>query len=263
MIRSSLTVTVDVFTGHKIWGVLLGCLIAQISLGQSMSSQSAPSQSHHEFTFARLIYDGHSDSDWGPRWRVDWPEAENHLIAGVRRLTRINTSSEGVLVKLTDDSIFDYPWLYAVEVGSLLLNKFEATQLREYCLRGGFLVVDDFHGPNEWANFAKQLRRVFPNREIIELNDDHEIFNVLYELQEKTQIPGIRALRSGRTWEHGGNIPHWRGILDDNGRVMVAINFNMDLGDAWEHADWAEYPQPYSALAYRFAINYLLYSITH
>ena len=84
-----------------------------------------------------------------------------------------------------------------------------------------------------------------------------------YDLPERQQIPGLRPLRAGRTWERGGNIPHWRGILDDQGRVMVAINFNMDLGDAWEHADWPEYPQPYSAMAYRFAINYILYAMTH
>ena len=216
-----------------------------------------------EFAFARLVYNGNSNDGWGPRWRVDWPEAENHLIAGIKRLTRVNSRDEGVLVEMTDDSLFDFPWLYAVEVGSLSLNDYEAGRLREYLLRGGFLMVDDFHGPFEWANFAYAMQQVFPDRKIVELKDDNAIFHVLYDLPERQQIPGIRALSAGRTWERGGNIPHWRGILDGDGRVMVAINFNMDLGDAWEHADWPEYPAPYSAMAYRFAVNYVIYALTH
>lgn len=217
----------------------------------------------NEFAFARLMYGGYEDEDWGPRWRVDWPEAETHLIAGLKRLTRVNSRDEGVIISLGDNSLFDFPWLYAVEVGSLSLTEYEVHQLREYCLRGGFLMVDDFHGPREWANFAHHMQRVFPDRKIVELSDQAEIFQVLYEVSDRVQIPGLRPLRSGRTWEHGGNIPHWRGILDDEGRVMVAINFNMDLGDAWEHADWPEYPEPYSAMAYRLAVNYVIYAMTH
>ncbi len=246
-----------------------GCIIAQTCPAETVTSADPHPintnrfANQYEFAFARLVYRGNDDNGWGPRWRVDWPEAETHLLEGINRLTRVNNRSEGVLVKLSDDSIFDFPWMYAVEVGSLSLNDDEAKRLREYCLRGGFLMVDDFHGPFEWANFAYTMRKVFPDRDIIELKDDNTIFHVLYDLPEKKQIPGLRPLRSGRTWERGGNIPHWRAILDDDGRIMVAINFNMDLGDAWEHADWPEYPEPYSAMAYRFAINYVLYAMTH
>ncbi len=246
-----------------------GCIIAQTCPAESITSPDTHSAitsrfvNQNEFAFARLVYRGNDDNGWGPRWRVDWPEAETHLLEGINRLTRVNNRSEGVLVKLSDDSIFDFPWMYAVEVGSLSLNDDEAQRLREYCLRGGFLMVDDFHGPFEWAQFAYTMKKVFPDRDIIELKDDNTIFHVLYDLPERKQIPGLRPLRSGRTWERGGNIPHWRAILDDDGRIMVAINFNMDLGDAWEHADWPEYPEPYSAMAYRFAINYVIYAMTH
>ena len=101
----------------------------------------------HEFAFARLVYNGSDSDGWGPRWQVDWPEAENHLLAGLSRLTRVDANSDGALVQLSDDTIFDYPWLYAVEVGALRLSEYEASRLREYLLRGGFLMVDDFHGP--------------------------------------------------------------------------------------------------------------------
>jgi len=259
----------------RIISFFFGCIIAQACLGQSIGDHTREQHisrhgkhadafiNQHEFAFARLKYNGNSNDGWGPRWRVDWPEAETHLLSGIQRLTRVNADDEGTLVELLDDSIFDFPWIYAVEVGSLSLSDIEASRMREYLLRGGFLMVDDFHGPFEWANFAYMMTRVFPDRDIVDLKKTDAIFSVLYDLPERQQIPGLRPLRAGRTWERGGNIPHWRGILDDDGRIMVAINFNMDLGDAWEHADWPEYPQPYSAMAYRFAINYILYAMTH
>lgn len=243
---------------------LCGAGFAQTVTSPDSGSSSVPLfTNQHEFAFARLIYRGNDLGGWGPRWQVDWPEAETHLLAGLSRFTRIDTNRQGALVQLSDETLFDYPWLYAVEVGSLSLNKTEAARLREYLLRGGFLMVDDFHGPFEWDNFAYAMQQVFPHRRIEEITIDDSLFNTLYDIKERTQIPGLRPLRSGRTWESGGNTPHWRGIRDDDGRIMLAINFNMDLGDAWEHADWPEYPQPYSSLAYRFAVNYVLYAMTH
>ena len=105
--------------------------------------------------------------------------------------------------------------------------------------------------------------KVFPDRPILEVPEDDEVLHVLYDLDQRVQIPGVRMLYTGQTWEDDGYEPHWRGIYDDSGRLMVAINFNMDLGDAWEHADTPEYPEPMTALAYRFAVNYVIYAITH
>ncbi len=215
-----------------------------------------------EFSFARLVYNGNGWSDW-PRWQADWPEAEWHFSSGLQRLTRIETHPEGVLVRLDDDEIFDYPWIYAVEVGSLSLSASESAQLREYLLRGGFLVVDDFHGRDQWLYFESAMRKVFPEYSIEELESGTDSFEVLFTIGTREQIPGIRPLMSNRTWEYGGTIPRWRVIRDDDGRVMVAINFNMDLGDAWEHADDSRYPQRYSSLAYRIGTNYVLYAMTH
>jgi hypothetical protein len=124
-------------------------------------------------------------------------------------------------------------------------------------------MVDDFWGTRQWDSFYDSMRRVFPERPIIELDEEHELMNVLYDLDFTVQIPGVSYIRSGQTWQQDGFIPHWRGIEDDDGRLMVAINFNMDLGDAWEHADNPSYPEPMTALAYRFAINYLIYAMTH
>ncbi|MDX1563666.1 MAG: DUF4159 domain-containing protein, partial [Gammaproteobacteria bacterium] len=104
----------------------------------------------------------------------------------------------------------------------------------------------------------------FGDRPIVDIPIADEVFHVLYDVDQLTQIPGIQAVTSGVTWEHPQGVPaRWRGIYDDGGRLVVAINFNMDLGDAWEHADDPRYPEPLTALAYRFGINYLIYAMTH
>ncbi|MFK7890621.1 MAG: DUF4159 domain-containing protein [Granulosicoccus sp.] len=216
----------------------------------------------YEFSFARLVYSQSLSADW-PRWQADWPEAETHFSKGLSRLTRVDVAPDGVLVRMNDQLVFDYPWLYVVEVGSLYLNEEEVRTLREYLLRGGFMMVDDFHGVSEWRQFESVMSRVFPEFVIEDLDDYSETFHVLYDLSEREQIPGIRALMNNRTWEKGGRIPRWRGIRDENGRLMMAINFNQDIGDAWEHADDARYPAPLTAQAYRLGINYVLYAMSH
>jgi Domain of unknown function (DUF4159) len=221
-----------------------------------------------EFHFTRMIYgDGayggyRRRGGWGSSW-VDYPEAEYHFHRAVGRLTALDIGDEARALPLTDDAIFDYPWLYAVEVGRWHLDEFEAARLREYLLRGGFLMVDDFHGSAQWQGFIESMRRVFPDRPFVEIDDTDEVLHVLYDVDERIQIPGIYPLSYGRTYEQDGITPHWRGYYDDAGRLMVAINFNMDLGDAWEHADDPRYPEPMTALAYRFAVNYVVYAMTH
>lgn len=232
------------------------------SAAQSETRDSAVFVNQGEFAFARLKYQGNGYDEWG-RWSADYPDAEHHFSKGLQRLTAIDVTAHNVLLTATDDRIFNFPWLYVVEVGYMQLSNAEALQLREYLLRGGFLMVDDFHGNWEWENFEAELFKIFPDREIVELSDYNETFHVLYDLSSRSQIPGIRALRQNRTWEKGGRFPRWRGVLDNDGRVMIAINFNQDIGDAWEHSDEAEYPQPLAAEAYRLGINYVIYAMTH
>jgi hypothetical protein len=233
----------------------------------SAAAQEGGSPAESEFHFARLafgVYGGSYGPGRGEPWLRDWPEADYHFMQGVGRLTRIDASADSRQVRLEDDSIFDYPLIYAVKVGFMRLADHEALRLREYLLRGGFLIVDDFHGPSEWAEFEASMRRVFPDRPILDLATSDEIFHVLYNVDQHTQIPGRQAVQAGVTWEHPQGVPaHWRGIRDDDGRLIVAVNFNMDLGDAWEHADDPFYPEPLTALAYRFGINYLVYAMTH
>ena len=236
---------------------------------RNMAAQADSPLPGVEFEFTRLVYTENPEFSrgWGGlgsrRWMTDAPEAETHLLQGIKRLTRVSASSEGTAVRLDDDALFDRPFLYAVEVGHWYLSEGEAARLREYLDRGGFLMVDDFHGTREWEGFMASMRRVYPDRPVVDLPVSDEVFHVLYDLIERPQIPNVYGAASGRTWEQDGYVPHWRGIYDENGRLSVVINFNMDLGDAWEHADNPQYPQPLTALAYRYAIDYLLYSMSH
>ncbi|MEM1261777.1 MAG: DUF4159 domain-containing protein [Pseudomonadota bacterium] len=233
-----------------------------------LAAAALPAEPAAEFQFVRLAYPVDRNGPAyrrgsGDMWKTDWPHAEHHLIQGIKRLTRVDVADEGVVLTVMDDALFDYPWLYAVEVGYWHLNQVEADRLREYLLRGGFLVVDDFHGTFEWASFMASMERVFPDRPVREIPESDESLHVLYDLDQRVQIPSIMLLRTGRTWERDGKTPHWRGIYDDDGRLMVAINFNMDIGDAWEHADTPSYPENMTALAYRFGISYIIYAMTH
>ena len=199
-------------------------------------------------------------------WTMDYPRSDRHLLEGVRRLTRIDTRSAEQVVDLdgTDD-IYNWPVSYGVEVGHWLLEDQQAVQLRDYLLRGGFFMCDDFHGDEEWSVFINSMSKVFPDRPIEEIDNNDPIFHTVFDLEERFQVPGAQFLETGLTYEKGpsGKIPHWRCIRDDKGRIMVAICHNMDLGDAWEHADNPRYPEKWTSLAYRIATNYFVYDLTH
>lgn len=220
-----------------------------------------------EWAFARLQYPSYRGGSgyWGVRgsWTTDYPKADRQFVQGVRRLTRLHTRSMEQVVNLDSDEIFNWPWIYGVEVGHWDLSDTQAKKLREYLLRGGFLMVDDFHGSIEWEIFMASLSRVFPDRAVVDIENKDQIFHVLYDLDERVQVPGIVMFYTGRTYEQDGVDPKWRAVYDDKGRIMVAICHNMDLGDSWEHADMPRYPEQYTSLGYRIGINYIIYSMTH
>ncbi len=229
--------------------------------------QPLPDTEPAEFRFVRMEYKDLADTRRGfgrGWWRQDWPEAEIHFNQGIRRLTRIHTG-EGHHLPLTDDRIFDFPWLYATQVGYWDLSAVETERLRQYLERGGFLVVDDFYGPNEFEAFRQSMEKAMPGQPILDLDDSDPIWHVLYDINERFFIAGLRHLGIGRGFAMRRPLdpPRWQGIRDAKGRVAVAVNFNMDVGDAWEHADLAEYPEAMTGLSYRLGINYIVYAMTH
>jgi hypothetical protein len=238
-------------------------------------------QAPGEWTFARLMYpttrfqiDWQSEFrrgyDWREgytNWTIDYPRSDRHLAAALRRLTRLQVRSVEQPINLdADDDVFNYPWLYAVETGHWELTPSQIEKFREYLLRGGFFMCDDFHGDDEWQIFILTMNKVFPDRPIVDLDDHAPIFHTVFDLQERYQVPGAQFIRSRSVCEKcnaGGAGPHWRGIYDDHGRLMVAICHNMDLGDSWEHADDPYYPEKFSALGIRIGVNYVIYAMTH
>jgi hypothetical protein len=197
-------------------------------------------------------------------WTIDYPRSDRHLSAAVRRLTLIQArSTEQPIAAEDGDDIYNYPWLYAVEVGHWDLTDLQAAKLRDYLDRGGFFMCDDFHGTIEWNTFVASMKKVLPNRPIVDLPNSDPIFHTVYDLDDKYQVPGEQFVYSHLTYEKDGYQPHWRGIYDDKGRLMVAICHDMDLGDSWEHADNPLYPEQYSALGFRIGVNYIVYAMKH
>lgn len=214
------------------------------------------------FTFARLIYSG---GGWrGGSWATDYPKADIQFIYGLQKFSDFSfIDSDHRTVALQDPELFDYPFLYAVEVGYMRLSDSEAARLREYLLRGGFLVADDYHGEYEFESFRSEMQKVFPEYVAVDLPPTHPIFHCYYDIDRLFQVPGIHYIRSGRTWEKGGFKPRFMGIHDDGGRLMVMINHNVDLGDAWEWAEVQEYPREFATLAFELGSNYIVYAMTH
>jgi hypothetical protein len=216
-----------------------------------------------EWAFARLRYRSQGGRRRGG-WGTDSNKAEQHFVQGVRRLSRVNARSNEEIIDVDSDEVYNWPWLYAVEVGGWYLDDAQAKRLRNYLDRGGFLMVDDFHGGYEWDRFMQSMTKVFPDRPVVDIPDSDAIFHVLYNLEKRFQVPGRQYIYSGVTYERGDGVDgHWRGIYDDNGRILVAICHNSDLGDAWEWADDPQYPEKFASLAYRIGINYLIYATTH
>ncbi len=234
-------------------------------------------QEKTEWAFARLMFppgplNGYRgrDADWHTGyslWSQDFPRADRHFSLAMRRLTRIHVRSVEQIVNLDEGDAFDWPWLYAVQVGEWGLTDHQGRALREYLLRGGFFMADDLHARSEWYEFESRIKKAFPEREIREIPDDDPIFHTVYDLNDRYQIPGQAHLRDGYKdsvdRDGSGKGAHWRGIYDDQGRVMIAISYNSDVGDAWEYADDPRYPAKFADLAIRLGVNYIVYAMTH
>ena len=216
-----------------------------------------------ELALGRLRY--RSPLDGGrsyARWGIDANKGDRLFIGILSRLTRIDVQPVETIIDIDSDQIFDLPFLFAVSVGDWQLSPSQAERLRKYFDRGGFLMVDDFHNEREWARFMQGIHQIDSTAQAVELADGDSAFHVLFDLKERFRVPGANVVH-GSGIERGGTVPHWRAILDPQGRMMVAISFNMDIGDGWEFADDPDYPEKFSSQAIRLGTNYVLYSMTH
>ena len=236
-----------------------------------------PSFKKDVFTFVRIRYSTHSGANYWRRfggagvWDIDFPDAELNLSWRLSQMTSLNVDPNCRVLEITDPELFDFPWIYIVEPGGLMFRDEEVPILRRYLLNGGFLMVDDFWGEAEWENFHREIKRVFPDRDVVDLSLDHPIFHIVFDIKETLQIPNVSLgtrsqYNGGITWERwDAKEVHYRAILDDKGRIMVMICHNTDLGDGWEREGENEYyfHEFSEKRAYPLGINIVFYAMTH
>jgi hypothetical protein len=229
------------------------------------------------FVVARLMYPsgwgfggfgfgrGGNWREGGTSWAVDYPKGDRYYASILRRLTTIDVRSVEQPVNLEDgNDVFDWPFLIVGLAGYWNLDDEMVVKLRDYLERGGFLFCDSFFGSQQWEGFIEGMNRVFPDREIVSLPDDHPLFTVVYDLKQKKQIPNMNSLLGGGGgWLSDGITPQWKAILDDNGRVMVAIAFNNDVSDSFQWADDPDYPAEAATMGLRMGVNFAVYALTH
>jgi hypothetical protein len=242
-------------------------------LAQSRECTGESPDRFYEFYFTRGIYNQGGGGFFGRRggggsWATDYPKADCQFITVIKRLAGLDIYYDSNAIALDDPNLRRYPFLYMLEVGRLDLSESEATGLRSYLDAGGFLVIDDFWGTYEWAGFERGIRRVFPDEPIVEIPLDHDLFKAFYTIDKIVQVPNVRNAEAvargfGVTYEDDGVVPHVRGIFGDDGRLLVLINWNTDMGDAWEWAEDPLYPLEFSTFAFEMGVNMILYSMTH
>ena len=226
----------------------------------------------HAFYWTRAVYSGGRGRRWGwgpPAWATDFPKGDRQFLIVLERLVRLDAYDFENAVALDDPRLRRFPMIYAVEVGFMDLTPDEIHGLRDYLNAGGFLVVDDFWGTRQWDQFERNIRLTLPGRPIVDIPLSHPLFTTFYDITEVKQVPNVGNARrityfgQGSTWEQDGYVPHVRGILDDRGEIMVLINWNTDLGDAWEWAEDPMYPLEYSTYAYEMGANMIVYGMSH
>ena len=238
---------------------------------------NAPGFDNDAFTFARVRY---SRAPYGSRssgnWHTDFPDSDLNLSFRLQQMTSIKVDPDGRVLNLTDKELFDYPWIYMVEPGRLLLSDEEVAILRKYLLNGGFLMADDFWGEVQWKNFYDEMKRVYPERELTEVPMEHPIFHGIFDLngpKNKLQVPNIWQGRNtqydGVTWEyHDGEEcieVHIKAISDDKGRMMVIATHNTDNVDGWEREGEDDYffHRFSENISFPLGINIIFYAMTH
>ena len=229
------------------------------------------------FTFVRVRRDRSYGGSWSAgNWHTDFPDSDLNLSFRLQQVTSLKVNPDGRVLRIADPELFDYPWVYMVEVGSLELRDEEVPILRKYLQNGGVLMADDFWGTVQWNQFESQIKRVLPDKGFVELPMDHPIFHCVFDLKvpkNALQTPnigqGMRSQYDGVTWEyHDGEEcreMHVRAIYDDKGRIMVIAAHNCDNGDGWEREGEQDYffHEFSEKRAYPLGFNIVFYLMTH
>ena len=233
--------------------------------------------SHRDFTFSRVLYQSDRREPGGQGWHTDYPTADQNLMV---RLSELTTTSVGfdrrhvpdhVVVPLDDPRVFNYPFLFMSDVGTLSLSDHEAARLREYLLKGGFLWVDDFWGPHAWDQWIGELSKALPPGDypVVDIPMNHPIHKTMFEVTEIPQIPSIQHWRrsgGATTSERGYRSAdvHFRAITDAHNRILVLMSHNTDIADGWEReGEDYEFFYRFSVDAYELGINIVVHVMSH
>jgi hypothetical protein len=232
------------------------------------------------FNFCRLMFNSNRREKSG--WGTDYPGADLNFSTRLAELTKTDVKMgrgngedeipDAVVVRPTDDALFQCPFVLMEDAGTVHFSDLEAARLREFLLKGGFLLVSDYHGTYARAQFDEEISRVLPPAKypVVDLTPpDHPIWNTMFRLQELPQMASIQTWR--RT--NGGTIERWnddrsgpdaRGITDARGRLMVVMIHNTDIPDGWEReGEDPAYFFHFSPDAYAVGIDVVLYALTH
>ena len=278
---ASVRFRVTVFSALFLIGTLVPASFAQWGWGVGEGNLPArfppESMPDRDFAFCKVMYDQVRYEELGMGWSTDYPYAGINLMHRLEDLTtaRISSDRHGQpnhwVVRLTDDELFQCPFIMASDVGTIGITGAEAVRLREYLLKGGFLWVDDFSGPRAWEHWISEIGRVLPPSQypIRDVPLDHPVFRTLTTVEKVPQITSIQFwYRSGgrTTSERGRNsdVPHFRAISDEHGRFLVVMTHNTDVADAWEReADDPRFFDQFSPDGYGLGINVLVHSMSH
>jgi hypothetical protein len=242
---------------------------------EMMKKALDPAFTNDVFTFARLKFGQYAGGRFGRGrlWDDDTPDADLNLIFRLYQVTSLKVRPGLNFIDISVADLPDYPFVYLAAGGQAVLSDEEASALRNYLLNGGFLMVDDFWGDDQWRHFYEQIKKVLPEREPVELTLDHPIFHNVYSFKKEPQIPSVGSFMSYNLpydpgvgpYEEKSHDPHYYGIYDDKQRMMVLACHNNHFGDGWEHeGDDDSYFYTFSMpLAYPMFLNILTYAMEH
>ena len=234
---------------------LASLVLCVVSLLSAVASLDSPPPKDAEFTYARIRFHMTSDAIFVREvpWHHDYPYGDEAFPSFLKEVSRVHTESNAFqIVDIDSPELFKYPFAYLCEPGYLELNDKDVKNLREYLERGGFIMVDDFRGQRHLSNLVYQMKKVFPNRNIIPLTINHPIFHSFYDIDTLDMRP-----------PYGPGPVEFLGLEDDHGRLMMVIDYNNDLSEFWESIDRGEMSMRDAATSLKFGMDYAMYAFSH
>ncbi|MCC6318528.1 MAG: DUF4159 domain-containing protein [Gemmatimonadaceae bacterium] len=206
------------------------------------------------FTFVRVRFEPLGGS-WDLKWDHDYPRAESHFMKILQEVTGVRPRMDGSnILPFDDPELFKYPVAYVSEPGFWTMSPTELQGVRDYVAKGGFIIFDDFAGEH-WYNFEARWREAFPSLKIVPLELGNQIFDSFFHIESLEMTHPMQGVPS-----------QFLGAYEDNDptkRLVMIANYNNDIGDYMEFSDEGFLPISLTNEAYKLAVNYVIYAMTH